>query len=116
MSECIFCKISRGEIETEKIYENDKFFSIPDKNQKVQGHSLVIPKEHFSDINDLNSDLGNELLDAIQKTMIKISKEDASVEGFNVINNCGSISGQAIFHVHFHILPRRHGETPPKVY
>lgn len=116
MVECIFCKISGGEIESNKIYENDSFFSIPDKNQKIKGHSLVIPKEHYETIKDLKKELGEDLLDAIQKTMNKLSKEDSSVEGFNVINNVGEAAGQVINHVHFHILPRREGEEPPKVY
>ena len=116
MEECIFCKISRGEIESGKLYENNSFFSIPDKNQKIKGHSLVIPKEHYETIEDLKHELGGDLLDAIQKTMDKLSNEDSSVEGFNVINNCGEAAGQAIKHVHFHVLPRREGETPPQVY
>ena len=116
MSDCVFCKISAGEIDSKKIYENESFFSIYDKNQKVKGHSLVIPKEHYETIEDLKSDLGNDLLDAIQKTMDKLSEKDSSVEGFNIINNCGEVAGQVVKHVHFHVLPRRHGETPPKVY
>ncbi len=116
MSNCIFCKISQGEIKSEKIYENDKFFSIPDKNQKVKGHSLVISKEHFETARDLNKESGNDLLDAIQKTMNELSQEDSNIEGFNIINNCGEVAGQFVNHVHFHILPRRKGEEPPKVY
>ena len=116
MEDCIFCKISGGEVESKKIYENDSFFSIYDKNQKVKGHSLVIPKEHYETVRDLKQELGRDLLDAIQKTMDKLSEEDSSTEGFNVINNVGEAAGQVIKHVHFHILPRREGETPPKVY
>jgi len=116
MADCIFCKIAKGEIDSNKIYENNSFFSIPDKNQKVKGRSLVIPKEHYETIEGLKKEAGEDLLDAIQKTMDKLSKEDSSVEGFNVINNCGEVAGQVVKHVHFHILPRRHGETPPKVY
>ena len=116
MADCIFCKIAKGEVDSNKFYENESFFSIPDKNQKIKGHSLVIPKEHYETIRDLKQDLGPELLDAIQKTMDKLSEEDSSVEGFNVINNCGEAAGQVVKHVHFHILPRREGEEPPKVY
>lgn len=116
MEGCIFCKIFEEGGEENRIYENDNFFSIPDKNQKVKGHSLVIPKEHYETVRDLKSDLGNDLLDALQKTMDKLSEKDSSVEGFNVINNCGEVAGQVVKHVHFHILPRREGETPPKVY
>lgn len=116
MSDDVFCKIARGEIGSNKIYENDSFFSIPDKNQKIKGHSLVIPKEHYETVRDLEQELGPDLLDAIQKTMDKLSEEDYSIEGFNIINNVGEAGGQVIKHVHFHILPRREGEEPPKVY
>ncbi|HKL23896.1 MAG TPA: HIT domain-containing protein [Candidatus Nanoarchaeia archaeon] len=116
MSDCVFCEIGKGNIKSNKIYENEKFFSIPDKNQKIKGHSLVISKEHFETIKDIRNDFGNELLEAIQKTMEKLSNEDNPIEGFNVVNNCGGQAGQVINHVHFHILPRREGEEPPKVY
>lgn len=102
--------------ESDKIYENANFFSIPDKNQKVKGHSLVISKKHFETIGDVETRLGNEMLEAIQKTMERLSEEDSTIAGFNVLTNCGEVAGQVINHVHIHILPRRKGETPPKVY
>lgn len=115
MDDCIFCKIARGEIKVQKIYENDNFFSIPDANQKVEGHSLVISKKHFETILDLPSTLGTELLDCIKKTALKIiNKEKAS--GFNLVNNNFPVAGQFVKHVHFHILPRKKGDSIPHVY
>ena len=103
---CIFCRISKGEILYKKIYENENFFSIPDANPKVEGHSLVISKKHFETMLDLPVSLGSELLDCIKKTSLELMKKfDAN--GFNVMQNNFEIAGQVVKHVHFHILPRK---------
>jgi histidine triad (HIT) family protein len=109
MEECIFCKIAKGHISAKKIYENENFFSIPDKSPAAKGHSLVISKRHFNTILDLNSTLGPELLDCIKQTAIKLMKENNS-KGFNVLNNNFEAAGQIVNHVHFHILPRKKGD------
>jgi len=98
-----------GEIPSEKIYENDNFFSIPDANPKVEGHSLVISKKHYNTIMDVPEDLSSELLDCIKQTAKKLMNEN-NVEGFNILNNNFDVAGQIIKHVHFHILPRRKGD------
>ncbi len=72
MDDCVFCKIVNVEIDSERIYENDNFFSIPDANPVVDGHSLVISKKHFENSLDLPSSLGPELLDCIKKTATKL--------------------------------------------
>lgn len=112
---CIFCKIARGEIPVDKIYENDNFFSIPDINQKIEGHSLVISKKHFETTLDLPSTIGEDLLDCIKKTALKVIKEN-NAEGFNVVNNNFEVAGQAVKHVHYHLLPRKKGDKVPHVY
>lgn len=104
--ECIFCKISRGEISAEKIYENENFFSIPDKDPITQGHSLVTSKKHFKTSLDMPNNLGSELMDCIKNTAMKIIKEN-NAEAFNVVNNNFSSAGQVVEHVHFHIIPRK---------
>jgi histidine triad (HIT) family protein len=105
-SDCIFCKIANGEIFSKRIYENDNFFSIPDSNPEVKGHSLIISKKHFETILDIPNSLCPELLDCIKKTAMKLMKEN-NVEGFNIINNNFEVAGQVVKHVHFHIFPRR---------
>ncbi|GAI81826.1 unnamed protein product [marine sediment metagenome] len=105
--DCVFCKIIRKEIKTDKIiYENDNFLSIPDANPKVNGHSLVISKKHFETILDMPNSLGPELLDCIKKTAFKLM-EEYGAEGFNVINNNFEVAGQVVKHVHFHLIPRK---------
>lgn len=115
MKDCIFCKIANGEIPSEKIYENDNFFSIPDKDQKIEGHSLVISKKHFETTLSLPSTMGAELLDCIKNTAMKIMKEEKA-EGFNLVQNNFKVAGQVVEHIHFHILPRKEGGKVPRVY
>ena len=115
MKDCIFCKIAQEDIPSEKIYENDNFFSIPDRNQQIDGHSLVISKKHFNTILDLPPSLGMELLDCIKKTTMELIKKHKS-EGFNIVQNNFESAGQAVMHFHLHILPRKKGGKVPRVY
>jgi histidine triad (HIT) family protein len=103
--DCIFCKIAKGEIPSEKLSENDSCFSIMDKNQNIKGHALVISKHHAETILDTPNTLGPELIECIKETGIKIMK-DFNATGFNVVQNNFKSSGQEIPHLHFHILPR----------
>ena len=104
--ECVFCRIVKGEIPCYKIYENDNFFSIPDTNPVVEGHSLVISKKHFENSLDIPGSLGPELLDCIKKTAMKLI-DGKKADGFNILNNNFESAGQVVNHVHFHILPRK---------
>jgi len=105
---CIFCKIARKEIKTEVVYESKNFIAFPDANPKTEGHTLIIPKKHFSNIMDMPAALGEELIDAVKGTAeIRFKKGD---EGFNLINNCGRAAGQVIMHAHFHLIPRKSGK------
>ena len=108
--ECIFCKITKGEIPTKKIYENESFFSILDINQKIEGHSLIISKKHFETLLNLPENLSQGLFDCIKKTAMKIIKEK-NADGFNVINNNFESAGQLVKHFHIHILPRKKGDN-----
>ncbi len=115
MEDCIFCKIANGEIPSDRIYENDNFFSIPDANQQVEGHSLIISKKHFETVLDLPSTLGSELIDCIKKTAMKVLDKEKA-EGFNLVQNNFEVAGQIVKHVHFHILPRKKDGKVPRVY
>lgn len=106
MVNCIFCRISEGEIPAEKIYENSNFFSILDINPKVEGHSLIISKKHFQNILDLPSISGKDFLDCVKNTSIKLMKKYNS-DGFNLINNNFKSAGQIVEHFHVHIIPRK---------
>jgi len=107
--DCVFCKISSGEIPAEKICENANFFSIPDANPKADGHSLVISKKHFETILDLPASMGQEFLDCIKKTSAKLMS-DKNASGFNLISNNFEPAGQVVHHLHFHVIPRKDGD------
>lgn len=107
--DCIFCKMSKNEIKTEKIYENDNFFSIFDINPKVEGHALVICKKHFKNVLEMPNTLATEMLDAIKNTSMKLINEKKA-DGFNIVFNTFEAAGQVVGHVHAHILPRKQGD------
>ncbi len=108
MNDCIFCKIANKNSE-KKIYENDNFFSVLDVNPLVDGHSLIISKNHFKTILDIQDSLGSELLDCIKKTALKLI-EEKNIGGFNIVNNNFEAAEQIVPHVHFHLIPRKKGD------
>lgn len=107
--DCIFCKIIKGEIPVVKIWEDEDFLAFPDANPRGKGHSLIIPKKHFSTIMDISNEISRRYIDAIKKTA-KILMEKYSTDSFNIVLNHGKAAGQKVEHVHVHILPRKEGD------
>ncbi len=104
MSDCLFCKFVKKEIETVSIFENDKVIAFKDLYPQAKKHFLFIHKEHTENINEMSEmdpDQIKDVFNAIREFTInnKLSKE-----GFRVVNNCGADAGQTIFHTHFHVL------------
>lgn len=106
---CVFCKIAKGEIKSEKVEESNNFFAILDIKPKSEGHTLVIPKKHFGTLLDVPNSLGNELLEITKKVASKLL-DDKKGDGFNVIMNNLSCAGQIVMHAHLHIIPRKEGD------
>lgn len=106
---CIFCKIVRGEIKSEKTGESNSFISILDINPVAKGHTLVIPKQHFVTLLDIPNKLGSELLEFIKKISGEMIDKKVA-DGFNVVMNNLSCSGQLVMHAHIHIVPRKEGD------
>ena len=104
MNDCIFCKIIKGEIPSNKVYEDDEILAFRDINPVAPVHILVIPKKHISSLIELNKE--DELVIGKIYTVInKIAKQEGIDEkGFRVIVNCGEDGGQEVKHLHFHIL------------
>ena len=102
---CIFCKIIKGEIPCEKIYENDKIFAFLDIAPVTKGHTLVIPKEHHKDLLDMPDELIAEVSKAAKK-IAKVVIKAVNTKGFNIAQNNGKVSGQEVMHYHLHIVPR----------
>ncbi len=104
--ECIFCKIVKGEIESERIHESDNFIVIKDKNPKVKNHSLVIPKDHYPTFFEMPSSVYEEFLLVTKEAAIAATSE-IDTNDFNLVMNNGESAGQIISHAHLHILPRK---------
>jgi histidine triad (HIT) family protein len=106
---CIFCKIAAGMIPSTKLYEDGETLAFMDINPANDGHCLVIPKAHFPTLFTLAS----EAFSAVGRTVIKVaSAVQAALEpdGINLLQANGPGAGQSVFHVHFHVLPRRHND------
>lgn len=109
VEDCIFCKIVEGKIPAQIVYNDDNFIGILDVKPKAEGHTLIISKKHFRNLLEMPSTLGNEILDAIKSVSLKLIKDNKG-EGINVIFNIEQAAGQAVFHVHAHIIPRKQGD------
>ena len=103
MSDCIFCKIINGEIPSRKVYEDELVFAFEDINPMAPVHILVIPKEHISNMLEINEN-NSAVISHIFEVISKIAKEKNLEKGFRVVSNCNEYAGQTVFHLHFHIL------------
>lgn len=105
MQDCIFCKITNEEIPSQKIYEDNNTFAFLDIDPRAKGHALVVPKVHAETLLDLNEQLYHDLLVAVKKVQERIDQV-LHPDGYNVGWNHGKAGGQAIAHLHVHIIPR----------
>lgn len=104
MNDCLFCKIIKGDIPSEKVYEDDKVLAFKDINPAAPIHILVIPKKHIASLVCVSEE-DKEYIWEIHQTMNKIAKElKLDVDGFRVIVNCGKDAGQEVMHLHYHML------------
>lgn len=106
MEECVFCKIIKGEIPCTKIYENDYTIAFLDINPVVKGHTLVIPKKHFVNVLDIDDFYLSEALKTV-KIIANHYVNRGLASGVNILNATGKSAEQSVFHLHFHILPRK---------
>ena len=106
---CIFCKIAKGEIKTEKIKESNNFIAILDTHPKTPGHTLIIPKKHFVTLLDIPNNLSEELLTFTKQVASKIL-DNKKGDGFNILMNNLQCAGQVVMHAHMHIIPRKEGD------
>ena len=104
---CLFCNVK----ESDYIYENNFAYTSYDTYPVSKYHCLIIPKKHVKDYFALTNDEIIACNDLIQKMKKEIEVLDKTVKGFNLGTNIGKISGQSIFHCHFHLIPRRKGDV-----
>lgn len=113
MKDCLFCKIVAGEIPSQKIYENDQIIIFKDIQPVAPVHLLAIPKIHIHNICDANlldPGLLSGIFSGIQEAALQLGIKE---NGFRVVVNYGRDAGEAVLHLHFHLLAGRHLNWPP---
>ncbi|HEL2401109.1 TPA: HIT family protein [Streptococcus suis] len=105
MSDCIFCKIVAGEIPASKVYEDDHVLAFLDITQVTKGHTLVIPKNHYRNVLDMDAEAAGQVFAAVPAIARQL-KEKLGASGLNIVNNNEEAAGQTVFHTHIHLLPR----------
>ena len=108
--DCIFCKMVAGQIPVAKIYEDEIILSFLDIGPISDGHTLVIPKQHFEKLHECPSDLLGQVFTRIGKIAGAVAAAMNS-DGYNLLCNNGRAAGQLIEHLHFHIVPRNTGDS-----
>lgn len=106
---CIFCKIIRGDVPCQRVLDSERVLAFLDINPLAAGHTIVLPKHHVSDLIELPDEWAAELGRSFGR-IAKVVVETVGAEGFNVLQNNGTVAGQVVPHVHFHVVPRRAGD------
>jgi len=108
-NDCVFCKMVAGQIPVTKIYEDEVVLSFLDIGPISDGHTLVIPKQHFEGLHDCPPQLLSQVVSRLGKIAKAIITAMYS-DGYNLLCNNGRAAGQIVEHLHFHIIPRRTGD------
>lgn len=110
---CLFCKIASGKIPSDKVYEDDLVVVFKDIDPQAPVHLLIIPRKHIARINDIVAD-DSVLIGHIHLIAVQMAKKFQIAEsGFRLVNNCNDDGGQAVDHLHYHLLGGRKMVWPP---
>jgi histidine triad (HIT) family protein len=111
MTDCLFCKMVAGDIKPDVVYEDEQILAFRDINPQAPVHILVIPKRHITTLNDFDdAQLGGQVLLAA----VKLAKQEGLAEdGYRTVFNCNKNGGQAVYHLHLHLLGGRQMVWPP---
>jgi histidine triad (HIT) family protein len=110
---CLFCKIVKGEIPADIVYESETALAFRDINPKAPTHVLVIPRKHISTINDIGTD-DETILGSLYTAAREIAAQEGIAEdGYRAVMNCNEAAGQSVFHIHLHVMGGRFMSWPP---
>ncbi len=112
---CIFCKIIDKSIPSKVLFENDKNLAFLDIFPVSKGHTIVIPKNHYKNLEEIPNNELSELFETVKKVSILIHKK-LKVDGYNILQNNFRAAGQAVNHFHVHIIPRRNEDGKFKLF
>lgn len=109
MSECIFCKIVNGQAPSWKVMETEMAYAFLDINPVSRYHTLVIPKKHYTNIFDIEEADLKEVM-ALLRKVAKLYEEKLGTKNLQIVCSNGAEAQQDVFHIHFHIVPRKYGD------
>jgi len=101
---CVFCRIERGELPSDRVYEDDRVIAFRDINPQAPVHVLIIPRKHIASLADLtpgDTELAGHMLRVAQQLAEQLGIRET---GYRVVTNCGRDGGQVVFHLHFHLV------------
>ena len=110
---CLFCRILAGEIPASKVYEDDRVVAFNDINPQAPLHVLVIPRKHIATLNDLTPEDDGLVGEMTRRAAAIAAERGYAQSGFRTVFNCQADAGQAVFHIHLHVLAGRHLSWPP---
>ena len=115
MSDCVFCKIARGEIPSKKVYEDEDLFAFHDINPVAPVHFMIIPKQHIASLNEADTS-HQAILGKLMAKSGELARSQGLTDGFRTIINTGRVGRQEVYHLHVHILggPEPLGSMMPK--
>lgn len=100
--DCLFCSIIKGDIPSFKLYEDNYVYAFLDINPKENGHTLIIPKKHYLDMDDMDSEMITHIFEA-SKIIKKLLEEKLNIDGLTLVQNNGL--SQEVKHYHLHLIP-----------
>jgi len=104
MNKCRFCRIIKGELEAYYVYKDSDIVAFLDRYPATEGHTLVVPVQHFENIYEIPEELLCKLIKVVKRIAIAI-KNSLGADGIRIVQNNEREAGQVIFHLHFHIIP-----------
>jgi histidine triad (HIT) family protein len=109
MGQCIFCKIVTGEARSWKVWEDEQAYAFLDIHPISTYHTLVIPKKHYANLYDIPEKELQAVIAGVRH-VVKLYEEKLGIKNVQIISNNGRAAQQDVFHLHFHIIPRRQGD------
>ena len=113
MTDCLFCKMIRGDIQPDTVFEDDQVMAFRDINPQAPMHVLVVPRQHIATLNDLQ-DGDAELVGRMYLAARQVAEQEGFAErGYRTVINCNAEAGQSVYHLHLHVLGGRPMHWPP---
>jgi len=110
---CLFCRIASGDIPATKVYEDDALVAFDDINPQAPMHVLVVPRAHVATLNELGADHDRIVGAMVRRAAVIAAERGYSASGYRTVFNCNADAGQAVFHIHLHVLGGRKMAWPP---